>query len=401
MSDRFDVAVVGGGIVGLATAHAVAARHPQASVVVLEAETEVGAHQSSHNSGVLHSGLYYTPGSLRARLCVDGRRRMIDFCREHQIAHDVTGKLVVATDRQEVSRLEHLHTRGNANGLAGIRRLAPGEWGDIEPHIRGIAALHVPEAGVADFHAVTIKLAETLAGDVRTGWPVTSIQRGGDTWEVAGPSGSVIADRLVTCAGLQSDRVAAMAGAEPPVRIVPFRGEYFALSGASEGLVRHLAYPVPDPRFPFLGVHFTRRIDGVVEVGPNAVPAVGRHHYRGARPDLREFAGTLATPGFARLALRYAATGVAEIVRSRSVGLYAQSARRLLPDLHTADLAPAGAGVRAQAISRQGKLVDDFALLRQDGALHVLNAPSPAATASLAIGDYLAALLYGDHGSDD
>lgn len=393
MSDRFDFAVIGGGIVGLATATALQERHPQASIVVLEAEEGVGVHQSGHNSGVLHSGLYYTPGSLRARLCVQGRRKMVEFCEAHDIPHEVTGKLVVATDRAEVSRLERLHTRGNANGLVGIRRLERGEWREVEPHITGVAALHVPEAGVADFGAVTRKLAEVLEGEVRTGWRVTSIRPGSGGWELAGPAGSVEADRFVACTGLHSDRVARMAGTEPPVRIVPFRGEYFSLSGPSEKLVRHLVYPVPDPRFPFLGVHFTRRIDGLVEVGPNAVPALGRHHYRGAAPDWKEFRQTLTTPGFPRLALRYAATGVTEIVRSRSVTLYARAARRLLPDLETGDLEPAGAGVRAQAVSPEGRLVDDFALLHQDGALHVLNAPSPAATASLAIGEHIATAL--------
>lgn len=395
MTDVFDFAVIGGGIVGLATATALVARHPQASIVVLEAETEVSVHQSGHNSGVLHSGLYYTPGSLKARLCVEGRRRMLDFCQRHGVNHDVTGKLVVALDRQEVSRLERLHTRGQANGLAGIERLGRGEWAEIEPHVVGVAALHVPEAGVVDFPEVVRRLAADLAGEVRRSFPVTSIRRRSSRWELAGPAGAVTADRFVACAGLQADRVARMAGTEPPVRIVPFRGEYFSLRGPSERLVRHLVYPVPDPRFPFLGVHFTRRIDGVVEVGPNAVPALGRHHYREVRPDWREFRQTLTTPGFARLAVRYAPTGLAEIVRSRSARLYARGARRLLPALDTEDLAPAGAGVRAQAVSPDGRLVDDFSLLRQDGALHVLNAPSPAATASLAIGDHIASLLDG------
>lgn len=396
MSERFDFAVIGAGIVGLATARALVERHPQASLIVLEAEGEVGSHQSSHNSGVIHSGLYYSPGSLRARLCVEGRRRMIDFCRSHAIAHEITGKLVVAVSAAEVSRLERLHTRGHANGLIGLQRLGQGEWDDMEPHIRGVAALHVPEAGVADFASVTRTLAQTIDGEVRTGWPVTAIDRRGDSWELAGPAGSVSANRFVACAGLHSDRIADLAGAEPPVRIVPFRGEYFSLTGPSEKMIHHLVYPVPDPRFPFLGVHFTRRIDGVVEVGPNAVPALGRHHYRGVAPDWREFVRTLSTRGFARLALRYAPTGIAEIVRSRSVALYARAARRLLPDLDTADLKPAGAGVRAQAVSPEGRLVDDFVLLRHDGALHVLNAPSPAATASLAIGAHIAHLL--DHG---
>ncbi|HEX2153911.1 MAG TPA: L-2-hydroxyglutarate oxidase [Acidimicrobiia bacterium] len=393
MSDRADFVVIGAGIVGLATARALTDRHPQATIVVLEAEATPGVHQSGHNSGVIHSGLYYTPGSLRARLCVEGRRRMIEFCRTHGIAHDITGKLVVATSADEANRLDRLHTRGNANGLIGLRRLGPGEWEEIEPHIEGVAALHVPEAGVADFGGVTRALADTVPADIRTGWPVTSIVRRDGGWEIAGPAGSVTAERFVACAGLHSDRVADLAGAEPPVRIVPFRGEYFSLSGRSEEMVRHLVYPVPDPRFPFLGVHFTRRIDGVVEVGPNAVPAIGRHHYRGARPDWGEFRRSLTTPGFPRLALRYAGTGLAEIVRSRSVNLYARAARRLLPELDRADLKPAGAGVRAQAVSPDGRLVDDFALLRQDGALHVLNAPSPAATASLAIGQHIASVI--------
>lgn len=393
MTAPFDVAVVGGGIVGLATATALTRRQPGIAVVVLEAADRVATHQSGHNSGVLHSGLYYSPGSLRARLCVDGRRLMVDFCVRHGIDHAVTGKLVVATREVEVERLDRLHTRGTANGLRGIRRLAPGDWDEIEPHIRGVAALHVPEAGVTDFAAVTRKLAELLEGEVRTGWPVDAIDRRDGVWQLGGPAGAVNARRLVTCAGLQSDRVAEMAGAEPPVRIVPFRGEYHRMVGPSEKLVHHLVYPVPDPRFPFLGVHFTRRIDGMVEVGPNAVPALGRHHYRGSRPDYAEFLETLKTPGFSRLAGRYLATGVTEMVRSRSRRLYAAAARRLLPALVTADLEPGGAGVRAQAVSPEGRLVDDFAIVRQEGALHVLNAPSPAATASLAIGEHLAGML--------
>lgn len=393
MSEDFDVAVIGGGIVGLATATALTRRRPGIKLVVLEAASEVGAHQSSHNSGVLHSGLYYAPGSLRARLCVEGRRRMVDFCADNGIAHQVSGKLVVATTETEVERLDALHSRGNANGLRDIRRLERGEWNHLEPNIAGLAALHVPEAGVTDFAAVTATLAEQLEGEVRTGWAVQSIARRGDEWHLAAAPGSVRAGQLVTCAGLQSDRVAEMAGADPPVRIVPFRGEYHRLVGPSEKLVRHLVYPVPDPRFPFLGVHFTRRIDGTVEVGPNAVPALGRHHYRGARPDLPEFVKSLATPGFARLAGRYLGTGVSEAVRSRSRRLYAASARRLLPALVTEDLEPGGAGVRAQAITPDGRLVDDFSIVRHEGALHVLNAPSPAATASLAIGEHLAAML--------
>lgn len=393
MAERFDVAVIGGGIVGLATAHALVARRPGASVVVLEAAPEVAAHQSGHNSGVLHSGLYYTPGSLRARLCVQGRRQMIEFCNRHGIAYAVNGKLVVATTPEDLDRLDRLHTRGTANGLRGIRRLAPGEWSEIEPNIAGLAALHVPEAGITDYAAVTRKLAATLEGEVRTGWPVASIHRQGTGWNLAGPGGSVIADKFVACAGLQSDKVAEMAGVDPPVRIVPFRGEYYVLAGRSEKLVKQLVYPVPDPRFPFLGVHFTRGIHGVVEVGPNAVLAIGRHHYRGTKADWRALGEIVTTPGFGKLAGRYLATGVEEMVRSRSRRLYAAAARKLLPGLATDDLAPGGAGVRAQAVTPEGRLADDFVIVHQEGAVHVLNAPSPAATASLAIGEHIASQL--------
>lgn len=390
---RFDHVVIGGGIVGLATATAITRRFPGAQVAVLEAAHQLAAHQSGHNSGVLHSGLYYAPGSLRARLCVEGRARMVAFCADHGIDHQVTGKLVVATSPDEVGRLAELERRGTANGLAGLRRLDPSEWTEVEPNVAGVQALHVPQAGVADYAAVTRALAGELDGEVRLGSPVQAITRKGDQWHLDTPEATVVAARFVACAGLQADRVARMAGVEPPVGIVPFRGEYHALTGRSESLVRHLIYPVPDPRLPFLGVHFTRRVDGTVEVGPNAVLAVGRHHYRGAKPDLRDFAHTLRTPGLMRLAGTYLGTGLAELGRSRSRRLYAHAARRLLPALATGDLVPAGVGVRAQAVTPQGTLVDDFSLVEQDGSIHVLNAPSPAATAALALGDHIVALL--------
>lgn len=393
MTVRADVVVIGGGIVGMATATALSRRNPGSSVIVMEAARRVAAHQSGHNSGVLHSGLYYTPGSSKARLCVEGRRAMVEFCRSRELPIEASGKLVVATDDAEVARLDELERRGRANGLTGLRRLGPGEWEDIEPHVSGVSALHVPEAGVVDYAEVTRRLVDELEGEVWLGAPVESIRRRGSRWEIGHAGGTVTADRFVACAGLQSDRVAEMAGEEPPVRIVPFRGEYHRLSGPSEPLVRRLVYPVPDPRFPFLGVHFTRRVDGTVEVGPNAVLAIGRHHYPGTSPDLRELVEILTTPGFARLARRYLATGVAELVRSRSRRLYARAARRLLPALDPADLERAGAGIRAQAVTADGRLADDFVLIRREGAVHVLNAPSPAATASLAIGAHIADLL--------
>lgn len=392
MTVRADVVVIGAGIVGMATAAALSRRRPGASIVVMEASHRVAAHQSGNNSGVLHSGLYYAPGSLRARLCVEGRRAMVEFCRGHDIPMEVTGKLVVATTDVEVDRLDELERRGTANGLVGLRRLGPGEWDDVEPNVVGVSALHVPEAGVADYAEVNRALVDELEGEVWLGARVESIRRVGSGWEIGHAGGVVSADRFVACAGLQSDRVAELAGEEPPVRIVPFRGEYHALEGDSEKLVRHLVYPVPDPRFPFLGVHFTRRVDGTVEVGPNAVPAIGRHHYRGTPPDFREFGRTLATKGFLRLASRYAVTGLAELVRSRSRRLYARAASRLVPGIEASDLRPAGAGIRAQAVTPDGRLADDFVILRREGAVHVLNAPSPAATASLAIGDHIAAI---------
>lgn len=394
MVDHFDVAIVGGGILGLATATALRRDRPGINIVVLEAAGEVGSHQSGHNSGVLHSGLYYAPGSLRAELCVGGRRQMVEFCEANGVPYEITGKLVIATRPAEVKRLENLEARAKANGLTGVRQVKPGEWDEIEPNAQGLAALWVPEAGVTEYAEVCRVLARQLESEVRTSWAVTSIRRNGTGWELSNGDDSVRADKMLACAGLQADRVAEMAGVEPPVRIVPFRGEYHRLVGESEKLVRHLIYPVPDPRFPFLGVHFTRRVDGTVEVGPNAVPAIGRHHYRGARPDLRDFGSTLVTPGFARLAGRYLGTGISEMVRSKSKRLYGASARRLVPDMRTSDLARGGAGVRAQAVTSEGKLVDDFSIVAGEGSFHVLNAPSPAATASLAIGKHLAGLLY-------
>lgn len=394
-TERVDAVVIGGGIVGLATAHALSKRLPGGHIVVLEAAHVLAAHQSGHNSGVLHSGLYYAPGSLRAKLCVEGRRRMIEFCAANGIECRVTGKLVVATDDSEIERLDTLQERSTANGLAGVRRLGRGEWVEIEPNIVGVAALHVPEAGVVDYAEVTRVMASTLAGEVRLGSPAVGIERAGDRWTVRTPDGAVTADRLVACAGLQSDRVSRMAGFESPVHIVPFRGEYFTVGEPSASLVNHLVYPVPDPAFPFLGVHFTRRVDGSVEVGPNAVPALGRNHYRGSKPDWREFAESLRDPGFLRLASKYVRTGVAEIVRSRSKYLYGRSAQKLLPQLDTSDLTVGRAGIRAQTLRRDGSMVDDFEIVGGDGAMFVLNAPSPAATASLAIGEHLATLLVG------
>jgi L-2-hydroxyglutarate oxidase len=394
VSERFDVCVIGAGIVGLATATAVSRRLPGASVVVVDKETAVGSHQTGHNSGVLHSGLYYKPGSLKARLCVDGQRRMGVFCRDEGIACERTGKLVIATREEELPALDELFRRGTANGLEGLRRLTGDEIGTIEPHATGVAAIHVPEAGVLDYREVTERLADLLSGEVRTGAAVERLVTG-DRVEVGTAAGSVHARVLVNCAGLQSDRVARLAGVEPPVRIVPFRGEYYSLAPEAAHLVKALVYPVPDPRFPFLGVHFTRRIDGSVEVGPNAVLALGREHYRGRRPDPADLVATLGYRGFHRLVGRYWRTGATEAWRSMWRSTYARSARVLVPQVRAEHLRPGGAGVRAQAVAPDGSLVDDFSIVETANAVHVLNAPSPAATASLAIGDHIAAMVEG------
>ncbi|HSG78003.1 MAG TPA: L-2-hydroxyglutarate oxidase [Acidimicrobiia bacterium] len=393
--DRFDVVVVGGGIVGLATARAVAASGR--SVAVLEAEERVGTHQTGHNSGVIHSGLYYRPGSHKARLTVHGGRELVAFCEAEGIPYDRCGKVVVATREEELEALRELERRGHANGLTGVRRAGLAELRELEPEVAGIEGLVVPEAGVVDYAQVAARIAERLVHDghpVMTGRRVVEIAPVTDGRIVATDVGEpVTGETIVACAGLHSDRVARMAGLEPPVRIVPFRGEYYALAPERASLVRALVYPVPDPRFPFLGVHFTRRIDGTVEVGPNAVLAAGRHHYRGSRPDLRELLETVAGRDFLRLARTYWRTGAAEMVRSRSRHLYARAARALIPAVAASDLRPAGAGVRAQALGTDGALIDDFSILRSPGQVHVLNAPSPAATASFAVGRHIAGLL--------
>jgi L-2-hydroxyglutarate oxidase len=388
-----DVAVVGAGLVGLAAAMALAGRG--LTVTVLEAEDRVAAHQSGHNSGVIHSGLYYKPGSLKARLCVDGSRALFRFCAEEGIAHQRCGKLVVALHPEELPRLEELERRGRANGLEGVRRLPAGEIPEIEPHAAGIAALHVPETGIVDYPAVALGYArriEARGGRVVTGARVAGVRRDGGGLVVETSRGAFAASLLVNCAGLQSDRVARLCGAEPGVRIFPFRGEYYELAPERCDLVRGLIYPVPDPRFPFLGVHLTRRVGGGVEAGPNAVLALKREGYRWRDVSLRDLAATASWPGFWRLAARYWRTGAYEVRRSLLKGAFVRDLQRLVPEIRPANLHRAGSGVRAQALDEKGGLVDDFRIVRSERAVHVLNAPSPAATASIPIGEEIAAM---------
>jgi len=385
--------VIGGGIVGLATARALT--EMGRGVVVLEKEAACARHQTGHNSGVIHSGVYYPPGSLKARLCLAGNRSMVAYCAAHDIDHRVSGKLIVATGTEEVARLERLHARGLEHGLA-VERLGPAGARDREPYVRADAALWVPETGIVDFVAVAHQLQrdiETAGGEVRTGTEVTGLARRGTEWIVSTPAGEQRASSLVNCGGLQSDLIARMGGAEPRGHVLPFRGEYYTLTPASSALVRGLVYPVPDPELPFLGVHLTRGIDGTVHAGPNAVLGLRREAYRRTDVDVRELREILAYPGLWRLARRHWRAALTEQHRSLRTAVFVRSLQRLVPDLTVGDLVPAPAGVRAQAVAPDGGLIDDFLLVEQPGAVHVCNAPSPAATASLEIGRVVADLV--------
>jgi L-2-hydroxyglutarate oxidase LhgO len=383
------VAIIGGGIVGLATALRLVERFPAIQLLLLEKESGPGQHQSGHNSGVLHCGLYYKPGSTKARLAVQGIRKMVEFCSQHNIPYDQCGKIVVATEQEEIPRLNDLFSRGAANGLQGLELLGPEQIREIEPHAAGVAAIRVPEEGIVDYPAVTeAMVAEIRArgGDVRFSSKVIKLEdRNG--WRVESTNGDFEADFVINCAGLHCDRVSRLAGNRDQTKIVPFRGEYYKLKPGRQHLVRNLIYPVPDPKFPFLGVHFTRLIHGGVEAGPNAVLAFAREGYRYADISLRDTLETATFGGFWRFLARYPSMCWDEFHRSLSKHLFCRSLQRLVPDIQLDDLVPGGAGVRAQALSPSGELMQDFYFVRQANALHVLNAPSPAATASLAIAD--------------
>ena len=390
-----DVVVLGGGIVGLATALGVVARRQDASVAVLEKEQALSSHQTGHNSGVIHTGLYYKPGSLKARTCARGRELLEGFCHEHGVRVDRCGKVVVATRADQVPRLEELERRGRANGVSGLRRMAMGELREREPHAAGVQALLVPETAIVDYREVAAAYARELARrgcSVHTGAAAMATHRRGNGIVVASTAGDVHARVLVACAGLASDRVARMAGLDLDVAIVPFRGEYWMLAPQSTHLVKHLIYPVPDPAFPFLGVHFTRRIGGGVEAGPNAVLAWKREGYARASFDVTDAWEIARWPGFWRMARKHWRAGLNEQARSWSAAAFARTCAALVPELTERDIVPGGAGVRAQAVARDGTLLDDFAITQAERMVHVVNAPSPAATASLAIGEHVAEL---------
>lgn len=394
MSPANDVVIIGGGIVGLSVAMALTRGASPVRPLVIEKEADLAQHQTGHNSGVIHSGIYYRPGSLKARYTVGGARRLVEFCQQHGIAYEICGKVVVATDAAELPRLEELHRRGLANGVpGGVELIGPERLREIEPHAAGIRALHVPATGIVDYMAVARQYAAIVrqhGGEIRTGTRVLTIRREGTVRVLETTTGTIRATHVINCAGLHSDRIAQRAGCRPSVRIIPFRGEYYRLRPASETLVRALIYPVPDPEFPFLGVHFTRMIRGGVEAGPNAVLSFKREGYGKTDFDVREAWSTVSFPGFWRLASRYWRTGIGEMYRSFSKRAFVHALRRLLPELREEDLDPGGSGVRAQAIDPHGILVDDFSIQAVDGTIHVLNAPSPAATASIPIGEAIA-----------
>jgi len=390
------ISIIGGGIVGLATAYKATRQFPDSQVTVLEKESAPGLHQTGHNSGVLHCGLYYKPGSVKARMAVSGLQEMLAFCREHNIPHETCGKLVVATDESEVPRLNDLFERGRQNGLQGLQKLSAAEMRQLEPNVAGVAGLRVPQEGIVDYAAVCAALVKGIGergGRVVTNAKLAAARADGHGWKLLTTAGEFAADFFVNCAGLHCDRVSQLAGNKREVRIVPFRGEYYKIKQERQHLVRNLIYPVPDPKFPFLGVHFTRLIHGGIEAGPNAVLAFAREGYRKQDINLRDLFDALSFPGLWRFLAKHARMSWEEIKRSFSRRLFCESLQRLVPAIRLEDLETGGAGVRAQAMSPDGQLLQDFSFVTQPRALHVLNAPSPGATASLAIGQEITRLL--------
>ncbi len=391
----YDITIIGGGIVGLATALKLKASNPFLNILLLEKENELAKHQTGNNSGVIHSGLYYKPGSLKATNCIHGYHLLIDFCREHEIPFDLCGKIVVASDETELPLLENLYQRGQQNGLQNLKKLKKEELKDYEPHVAGLAGIFVPQTGIIDYKIVANKYGQLIqekGGLINLGERVLDIQSSEDKSVVITQKSSYSTRLVINCAGLYSDKVARMTVPELNVKIIPFRGEYYKLKKEKEYLVKNLIYPVPDPNFPFLGVHFTRMAKGGVEAGPNAVLAFRREGYKKSDLSFSELGETLAWSGFQKVAAKYWRTGFGEMYRSFSKGAFTKALQKLIPEIQEADLVEGGAGVRAQACDRNGGLVDDFMILEEKKVINVCNAPSPAATSSLAIGETVAAL---------
>ncbi|UBF28353.1 L-2-hydroxyglutarate oxidase [Kovacikia minuta CCNUW1] len=384
----YDFAIVGGGIVGLSTAMAVGERYPDAKILVLEKENQWAFHQTGNNSGVIHSGIYYKPGSFKAKFCRDGCQSMVEFCQQHNIPHEVCGKVIVATEERELPLLENLYQRGVQNGIQ-VARLTAEEVREIEPHVRCLAGVQVFSTGIVDYKLVCQKYAElarSQGADLRLNTRVDRIVETPTGQILETNNGSFETRFVINCAGLQSDRIAKLGGADPQAKIVPFRGEYYELTPEKRYLVKGLIYPVPNPAFPFLGVHFTRMIDGSVHAGPNAVLSLKREGYQKTDFDLRDFAEVMTYPGFWKLAAKHADEGIQEMIRSFSKAAFVRSLQRLIPEVQLADVVPTHAGVRAQALRNDGKLVDDFLIIKGQNSIHVCNAPSPAATSSIEIG---------------
>ena len=401
-SGQYDIVIIGGGILGLSTAMQLLERAPQWRVAVVEKEDELATHQTGHNSGVMHSGIYYRPGSHKARFCVAGLNNMVKFCDENEIEYQQCGKVIIALHESELGRLQDLYERGTANGVPDLEIVGPERLKEIEPHTAGVRALWAPHTGIVDFSKVAIAFAnkfQQAGGDIFTGAAVKKINRSTGSVALETTKGTLRAKHLINCAGLFADKVASMTGENVGVRIIPFRGEYYTLRPESHHLVSGLIYPVPDPQFPFLGVHFTRNIKGHVEAGPNAVMALRREGYRKRDFSLGDSLGNLAYPGFWKMALKYWKIGLGEVYRSYSRRVFLRDLQRLLPEIQNSDLASGGSGVRAQAVARDGSLLDDFSIIQSGDAIHVLNAPSPGATSSLAIGEHIAGLAIENFGA--
>ncbi len=390
-----DIIVIGGGIVGLSTALKLKQQQPSLKVLLIEKEKDVAQHQTGNNSGVIHSGLYYKPGSLKATNCIHGYRQLVDFCEAQGINYELCGKIVVATSQEEIPLLAKLHERGQQNGLKNLKKLSKEALKEHEPHVDGLEGLFVPQTGIVDYKQVTVKYADLfleLGGEIQLGEKVIDIHKKNNEVIIVTNANNYGTQLVINCAGLYSDKIARLNRQKIDVKIIPFRGEYYKLAPEKEYLVKHLIYPVPDPNFPFLGVHFTRMMKGGVEAGPNAVLAFQREGYKKSQVNLLELGEALAWPGFQKVAAKYWQTGFGELYRSFSKQAFTKALQKLIPEIQKEDLVPGGAGVRAQACDRAGGLVDDFMILEDKDSIHVCNAPSPAATSSLAIGDTVSQL---------
>ena len=390
--------IVGGGIVGIASAYQIWIHNPEVHITIIEKEATLAAHQTGHNSGVIHSGIYYKPGSLKAENCLRGYRMLLDFCKDNNIPFELCGKVIVAVDESEFKALDTLYERGIQNGLAGLKRLSESEIKEYEPHARGLKGIFVPQTGIVNYRQLTDAIAAVLENsprvEIRTSTEVLGFEIKENSVEVATSSGPIVADKVVNCAGLQCDKIAALAGENLNVRIIPFRGEYYTINPKKAHLVKSLIYPVPDAQFPFLGVHFTRRITGEIEAGPNAVFAFKREGYSKTSFDFSDFWGSISWRGFQKVALKYWKMGMGEYYRSYSKAAFTRALQKLIPEIKAEDLVPAPAGVRAQAVDKQGNLLDDFYIQQSLNFIHILNAPSPAATSALSIGLTVSERLY-------